>query len=128
MKIGIVISTASKIVRRVVVPSADRSEIDNHPLALGETMLVVDVPDGTQLSPQDVSDLVSRQTGITPPSSRCAVVVKANAVSGSVANVIHADPALDKVTGATLMLHPTAAAGWTWSAAQGLQPPANAVG
>lgn len=126
--IGIVVSSASKIVRRVIIPSADRSEIDNHPLGAGETMLFVIPPIGMQITSDNIATLVTNETGVVPPSSRCAVVVKANAVSGSVSNVIHADPAIDKVSGATLMLHPTAVSGWTWSSMQGLQPPANAVG
>lgn len=125
-KIGIVVSSGSKIVRRVVVPDVSEDEINNHPLAVGEQMVVADNP-GTG-DPTAIGNLVQQATGVTPPSSRCAVVVKANAVSGNVVGAIHADPAIDTIHGATLMLHPTAVAGWTWSAAQGLQPPASAVG
>lgn len=126
MKIGIVVSTASKIVRRVVVPDINQSEITNHPLAAGEQMVVVAAPASATVDA--INNIVQQQTGIAPPSSRCAVVVKANAVSGNVVNVVYADPAIDTVSGATLMLHPTATTGWTWSATQGLQPSANAVG
>jgi hypothetical protein len=129
-QIGIVVSQQSRMLRRLVIPSADRSEIDNHPISAGEEMLVVDNPDIDLSNPVTIdiiNGLVMQQTGVMPPSSRCAVVVMANAITGNVTNAIHADPAIDAVPSATLISHPTAVAGWTWTAAQGLQPPIIAV-
>lgn len=125
-KIGIVISKQSKMLRRLIIPDSG-SDFSHHPLAPGEQLLIADNP-GALLTPDVISSIVQRQTGTVPPSARCAVVVKANAVSGNVVNVIQADPAIDSVPGSTLMLHATAATGWTWSSALGLQPPAVAVG
>ena len=129
MQYGIVVSAGSKIIRRVVVPDNDATELSFHPVAAGEEMLVADLASAP--AAPDVSAildwLVHGKTGVVPPSSRCAVVVKANAISGNVVDVKHADPAFDSVPGAVLMLHPTVAIGWTWSASSGLQPPASAV-
>lgn len=124
-KIGIVYSTQSKIIRRVVIPTFDNSEITNHALSAGESLLITDKPN--QINPDTISNLIFQNLGITPPSSRCAVVVKANAVSGNVVSVIHADPDIDTISGHTLMLNDTALPGWTWNAASGLKAPASAI-
>lgn len=124
-RIGIVVSAGSKMIRRIVVPDVSDAELGFHPISHGEQMLVINKPSNFDIAA--VPAMVEQLTGVTPPSSRCAVVVKANAVSGSVVNIIHADPAVDSVQGCTLMLDPTAEVGWTWSASSGLQPRASAV-
>jgi len=121
MMIGIVVSAGTKMVRRVVVPSGDSTEIDNHPLANGEQMLTIDgVDPATEFTPDVVNALAVTVLGFTPPSSRCCMIVMANAVNGHVANIIHADPAIDKVSGFRLVNHPTAQPGWNYNVATGL--------
>lgn len=90
MKVGIVYSTQSKMIRRIILPDQD-SELD-HPqvAAVGESLLVVD-----RLT-YDVSSaeaLVEKETGQKPKDSKHAVVDK----TGKVIAVIHADPDIDNV-------------------------------
>ena len=116
---AIIVGKASKIVRRIVIPTYDDSEITNLPLHPGEQELLVSI--ASLSNPASIANAVQAATGVVPPSSRCAVVVSANAITGSVANIIQADPIIDSVPGHILILSPTAAIGDSWSAAGGIQ-------
>jgi hypothetical protein len=105
-QIGIVYATGSGILRRLIVPDDDAELVDKHPVALGETMLVVSAK--TIKNQADVEAAVALVIGKPVPSARCAVVDAA----GTVVNVIMADPALDSVSGATLVLDQVAVLGW----------------
>lgn len=126
-KISIIISAGSKMLRHVIVPSMDDSELEDPAYALktGERRIDLPVSEISVNDPDPITTAIVKATGVVPPSSRCAIVVKANAISGNVVGDTHADPAIDTVKGCTLILHPNAVAGWTWSASQGLQPPPN---
>lgn len=105
-KIGVVYATGSGILRRWIVPDNDADLTASHPVAAGETMLIVDR--ATIKSPADVDAAVAKAIGKVPPSPRCAVID----ALGNVESVIMADPALDALPGKTLMLHADASPGW----------------
>lgn len=128
--IGIVVTRATKLVRRVIVPDSPYpysiSEINKHHIDPLEQILIVNNPH-VPFTPAVVEQLVFNCVKIQPPSSRCAVVVMANAINGNVVGAIHADPSMDSVSGANLIPHPTADVGWTYVTGTGLKPPATAV-
>jgi hypothetical protein len=86
-------ATESRIVRRVIAADDDSLLLAHRPLR-GESALFVQIG-------QSVLDAIEKATGVRPPSPRCAVV---NA-QGAVIGCVNADPALDTIPGATLVLH-----------------------
>lgn len=104
-KVGIVYSLALSKRRWMVVPDSD-AELPLQPRA-GEGYVEQSMSDYQKLGPDAA---VQQATGKAPLSDRCCVVQ-----TGVVASVICADPACDVLPSATLVLHPTAQVGWTYS-------------
>jgi len=96
---GIVYATKSKMLRSIIVPDDDATLTNgNHPLAPGESMLVVS-DDGNH-SIETCEAHIERTTGMKPARHVCAVVDADN----KVVSVICADPEVDTLPGATLRL------------------------
>lgn len=93
-------ATESRIVRRVIAADDDSLLLAHRPLR-GESALFVQIG-------QSVLDAIEKATGVRPPSPRCAVV---DDKDGVVTDCIPADPALDTIPGATLVLHDYATPG-----------------
>lgn len=110
--VGIVYATGSGIVRRVIVPTID-TELD-HPSHVGpqEAMLKIATP--KVIRRDGYPDLAAARahvalvTGKPSPSGRCAVVT-----NGLVTGIIMADPDIDAIPGAVLVLSEVAQVGWT---------------
>jgi hypothetical protein len=90
-KLGIVYSTVSKMIRRVIVPDNDKQLEDQSHIGNGETMLVVS-KDVIQ-SPSDIYSQVELAIGKKPQDITCAIVDK----NGSIVRLIKADPAIDAI-------------------------------
>lgn len=106
--IGIIYATKSKIVRRIVVPDSDAELLDPTLIADGESLLVA----SSSISPSvfEARALIAKAEGIAEsdiPDGRCAVVDG----NGFVADVLLADPQLDKIDGHDLVPHATAMKG-----------------
>lgn len=109
----IIYGATSGIVRRVVTTDSTDFRISNH-LGLGETH--VEVPNFDPQVGVDVDQVMIATKGITPPSPRCAIIQ-----NGNVVGVVNADPNIDTLPGAQLILHPDADIGWKHNG--GFTPP-----
>lgn len=97
-------ATASKIIRRIIVPDNDAALALHQPLP-GESRLLVAIGAHDLAS---VKAAVATATGVTPPSGRCCIVDG----SGNVIGACSADPALDAApAGASLVASDVAAPG-----------------
>lgn len=116
--IGIVYATGSGIVRRIIVPTHE-SELDS-PGHVGNAEAMIKVAAPLVKRRNGYPDLDSARAhvaaviGRQPDSGRCAVVV-----SGIVTSIIMADPALDAITGATLVASDSASVGDRYDASRG---------
>lgn len=113
-KLAIVYGAVSGGLRYVVAPDSD-DELDRvHAKRLlpGEAMLTVDL-DSVRVGKDGVSDsairaALEKYTGKPIPDPRCVVLD----ALGTVESVVCADPAIDAVSGKTLMLSANALPGW----------------
>ena len=114
-KVGIVYATASKIIRRLIVPDNDSELNDPAHVQAGETMLIADF--NTVPHPLAAPAALMSHLGVASlPSGRCAAV---NPSTSIVEQVLLADPAIDKHPIYTLVLNDTATAGWKHSQVNG---------
>lgn len=118
---GVVCSTASGIIRRIVYADTtiQLSGIAN--VQSGETLVLVSsgpYPNSTAWRTA-INTAVQTATGKIPGSSRCCVIDG----GGNVVQVISADPALDSMPGMTLVLSDVANIGWTWTVGGGFVSP-----
>lgn len=98
-KFAIVYASGSKAIRRIIVADDELSlDDDTHPIGPGETKLVVNSSDHTL---EACKAHVKQATGVHPPDLRCAVV-RNNVVE----HIIHADPDIDSLPDAELVLIP----------------------
>lgn len=120
-KFGIVYATASAQIRRYIYPTLSDSEISNHPLQPGESLTTCNIgPYASSAAWQTaITNAVTAAAGKAPGDPRCCVIDG----SGKVVEVIMADPAIDTVSGMTLVNSSVANVGWTWTAGGGFVSP-----
>jgi hypothetical protein len=119
--IGIVYAAGSKAVRRIISPDNDAQLTKPGLAGAGETLLIAPKPSNFNVQKPDLAYCkaqVKTQTGIDPPNLTCAVIDNTNTVRA----IIAADPALDSVSGMTVVgcYSPQIAAGCTYDPASGL--------
>jgi hypothetical protein len=119
---AIVVSTATKAIRRIIMPHADIQLTNGtHGVAAGETMLIFPVPaNAIAYTPDKWPGLVQQATGVLPPPSpTCALIDAGNIVRG----VICADPALDSAPSGFTMVacySPQIGVGFSYNPVTGL--------
>lgn len=103
-QVGFVYGCDSGLLRRTIVPGPGERPVAG--LAPGECLMAADRARLADLSEQTAAATIAAATGKTPTTSR-AVIVAGNVVVGA----IKADPAIDSVPNALLLLHEEAMPG-----------------
>jgi len=126
-KFGIVYSTLTGRIRRVLFPDSD-SELTGLLLGTGESS--INFPLSDLLPLPDLQSFLSGQTGLTPTGDRYAIVNESivapvPVINSNVVGAIIADPSGcgDSVSGYTLIAHSIAGPGWAWTALGGFVAP-----
>jgi hypothetical protein len=113
----VVYASASKMLRRVVAIDGTTMPNATSLVHVGEAMLIAPAGQNYDLTTtaglNAIKALIQAHTGVAPPDSHCAVVDGTNTVT----QIIHADPAIDSFSGATLVTcQPAVYPGCTWNA------------
>lgn len=112
MRIGVILGSSSGMIRRMIVPT-DGEVIDPSHVRMGETLIEIEA---ASVDIGVVAEAVTAATGRAPPNPRCAVVR-----NGRVVGIISADPAIDMVPDAELVLSGAAQVGMTYDPVAGFQ-------
>ncbi len=101
-------ATASGILRQIIIPGQGETTIQS--ARSGETIVVR--PSGSPTDEASIRTAITAAIGKAIASDHCAVV---NNGTNKVTRVTRCDPALDAIGGSTLVQHPLAVSGDTWT-------------
>jgi hypothetical protein len=96
-RIGIIYSTNSKMIRRIIVPDHEW-ELHDPALLEGESILIVDKPPSHDIYTCEA--IVHQHTGVKPARHVCAI----HNANGEFVGHAMADPEVDKIHGHTLRI------------------------
>jgi hypothetical protein len=114
--VGVVISTATRHTRRIIIPDDDSEMLGvQSRLKPGETL--VQVPFASDLSYDALNATIAQQTGIAAPLVPRPTCVIIDTTANVVLNVIVADIALDtpSLPGTMMATNPGVSAGWVYN-------------